>query len=252
MPARTELDRLTAARPAVLHRTEDVVDPAAENHILHQILSSAPHAAELTGARPHGGADLRDGARPDGRDRTGPRRPAWRHPRVGVGLSSAAAVAVATGLAVAALAPGSHAPTQPAGHQPAGHRPSAPAAVHLTSWSVTKLADGSVRVRIIQLRDPAALQAKLRADGVPANVTDTGTPSGACRPYPASTVQLSAVFGGGTGATTDIGTATIIVVINPAALPHDAGIHIGGQFNSAGAGASTSNLVYASAGCTGS
>ena len=117
---------------------------------------------------------------------------------------------------------------------------------------MTKLADGSVRVRIIQLRDPAALQAKLRADGVPANVTGTGTPSGACRPYPASTVQLSAVFGGGTGATTDIGTATIIVVINPAALPHDAGIHIGGQFNSAGAGASTSNLVYASAGCTGS
>jgi hypothetical protein len=41
MLARTELDRLTAARPVVLSRTEDIVDAAEENRILQQILTAA-------------------------------------------------------------------------------------------------------------------------------------------------------------------------------------------------------------------
>jgi hypothetical protein len=40
MPARTELDRLAAARPAILSRTEDVVDAAEENRMLQHILSA--------------------------------------------------------------------------------------------------------------------------------------------------------------------------------------------------------------------
>ena len=42
--------------------------------------------------------------------------------------------------------------------------------MHLTAWTVDKRADGTVYVRINQLRDPGGLQRKLRADGVPASV----------------------------------------------------------------------------------
>ena len=42
MPARTELDRLAAARPPLLDRTELVVDRAAEDQILRNILDTAP------------------------------------------------------------------------------------------------------------------------------------------------------------------------------------------------------------------
>jgi hypothetical protein len=42
MPARTELDRLAAARPPLLDRTELVVDRAAEDQILRNILAAAP------------------------------------------------------------------------------------------------------------------------------------------------------------------------------------------------------------------
>jgi hypothetical protein len=232
MPARTDLDRLAAARPAVLHRTEDVVDLAEENRILCHILSSSPQPTALEGTRR--------------RARAG-RRPVWHRPRaMALGLTSAAAVIVAAVLAVTALVPGSHAPAPTAGHGASG-----PA--RLTAWTVSKLADGDVRVQIIKLRDPAALQSKLRAEGVPANVTSSGSPSGACRSYPASPNQLSAVFPGPRArGTTDSGAAAIIVVIDPAALPHGAGVHLGGQFNSALAGAATWNLVHASSGCTGS
>jgi DNA-directed RNA polymerase specialized sigma24 family protein len=46
-------------------------------------------------------------------------------------------------------------------------------------------ADGLVDVTIRELRDPAGLQSKLRADGVPASVTFSGQPNPSCRPYPA-------------------------------------------------------------------
>jgi hypothetical protein len=42
MPARTELDRLAAARPALLDRTELVIDSAAEDQILRHILGTPP------------------------------------------------------------------------------------------------------------------------------------------------------------------------------------------------------------------
>jgi len=40
MPARTELDRLAAARPALLDRTDLVIDPAAEDQIVRHILGT--------------------------------------------------------------------------------------------------------------------------------------------------------------------------------------------------------------------
>ena len=48
-------------------------------------------------------------------------------------------------------------------------RPRGPhqATVRLAAWTVTKQADGSIDVTVRQWRDPARLQATLRADGVP-------------------------------------------------------------------------------------
>ena len=45
-----------------------------------------------------------------------------------------------------------------------------PARHPLAAWTVVKQADGKVSVTIRQFRDPAGLQRKLRADGVPASV----------------------------------------------------------------------------------
>ena len=45
MPARTELDRLAAARPPRLDRTELVVDPVAEDQILRHFWARRRPAA---------------------------------------------------------------------------------------------------------------------------------------------------------------------------------------------------------------
>src|SRR5437899_6707509 len=83
------------------------------------------------------------------------------------GLAAGAlAVAGAAALAVTALLP-------TAGHP--GLRPAA--------WTVAKRANGSIRVTIREMRDPAGLQRKLRADGVPAAVTFFSGPVPRCRPF---------------------------------------------------------------------
>jgi hypothetical protein len=96
-----------------------------------------------------------------------PCRPAWL-------AAGAAGAAIAAGLAlvVAALVPGSGGSTD---------------AAQLTAWTVTRQADGNIAVTIRQLKDPAGLQATLRADGVPASVTFTRQQNPACRPYPGGT-----------------------------------------------------------------
>lgn len=53
---------------------------------------------------------------------------------------------------------------------PASHQPSHPAQAQLAAWTVAKQADGTVLVKIRQFRDPAGLQRRLRADGVPASI----------------------------------------------------------------------------------
>ena len=69
------------------------------------------------------------------------------------GLAGALAVAAGAAVAAAVLVP-------------AGH----PSAARLAAWTVAKEADGAVTVIIREFRDPAGLQRKLRADGVPASV----------------------------------------------------------------------------------
>jgi hypothetical protein len=60
---------------------------------------------------------------------------------------------------------------------PAGHQTSHPGHARLAAWTVTKQADGGIRVTIHELRT-------LRADGVPVSVTFTGQPNPACQPTP--------------------------------------------------------------------
>jgi hypothetical protein len=92
------------------------------------------------------------------------RRRTRRHRRIAFGAiasAAAAALAAAAFLTVTALLPASH---------PGGHQPSHPAHAQLAAWTVVKQADGTVNVKIREFRDPAGLQAALRADGVPASV----------------------------------------------------------------------------------
>ena len=78
----------------------------------------------------------------------------------------------ATALAVATLAAPASSPATGKAQKTA----------QLTAWTVTKDPGGVVDVTIRELKDPVGLQARLRADGVPANVSFSG-PNPACHPY---------------------------------------------------------------------
>jgi hypothetical protein len=155
-------------------------------------------------------------------------------------LAGALAVAAGTALAVPMLLP-------------ASHHASHPARAQLAGWTVTKQADGNIRVTIHQLRDPAGLQNTLRADGVPASVTFTGQPNPACKPYPR---------GGGSPALVRVVTPfpghdnLKGLIIHPSALPAGAGLGIAAghrhQPPRGGGVELTLWLVTASPQCTGS
>jgi hypothetical protein len=147
------------------------------------------------------------------------------------GSLSAAGLVAAVVLAVTALVPASHHPQ-----------------VRLAAWTVGKLGNGEVYVRIFKLRDPAALQRKLRAEGVPASVV-TGPP-GPCRRYPASQALLNRVFPGSYRLAPPPGK---VIVIRPAALPRGTGVQLAGSFgHSPPEGAVAAPiLVYASRRCAG-
>jgi len=77
------------------------------------------------------------------------------------GLTGAAVLAASAITAAALLVPGGH-PAAPGGH---------PVTAQLAAWTVTKDPDGGITVTVSQMRDPAGLQATLRADGIPVRVT---------------------------------------------------------------------------------
>ncbi|MFY9890302.1 MAG: hypothetical protein WAK71_18445 [Streptosporangiaceae bacterium] len=169
-------------------------------------------------------------------------------------------------------------------HQPAGaasRQLTHPTHVRLTAWTVTRLADGNISVRINQFKDPAGLQSTLRADSVPASVTFASQRNLACHPYPGGTpafgsvppsplrpsTLLKQVFPRpyqrlgtlpGTGpahmvkagppATPPSGNRTVIV-IDPSALPRDAGVQL--ATNDAATALSLPAVVYAGPRCTG-
>jgi hypothetical protein len=99
--------------------------------------------------------------------------------RVIAGLTGVLALAAGAAVAVAALLPASH----PASHQPR---------VQLAAWTVVQQPGGIIHVTISELRDPAGLQATLRADGVPASVSFGNGQQTACLPYPGGGFTTSA------------------------------------------------------------
>lgn len=81
-------------------------------------------------------------------------------------MSLAGAAGLAAVLALVAVGPVSRMAS------PAGGRSHA---VRLTGWSVVRQDDGGVMITLRRLRDPAALQRTLRADGIPVKIVDDGS-----------------------------------------------------------------------------
>jgi hypothetical protein len=136
---------------------------------------------------------------------------------------------------VTALLPASH----PARHQPGAQ---------LTAWTVVEQPGGDVSVTIRELHDPAGLQRKLRAAGVPATVSFSAAhpyPSW-CRAYPASRALLNKVF-------PEHGVPALAAfVVRPSALPTGTGVYLNDYSNPYGYLGMTVGLVHASRRCTGS
>ena len=129
-------------------------------------------------------------------------------------VAGALTVAAGTALAVTTLLPGGQAGLSSGRVAlPADH----PASVTLAAWTVAKRANGDIDVTINQLKDPAGLQAALRADGLPVSVSFSGPPVGAsCHQYIASRGTLRTVSQFHRDSLT----------IDPSALPSGTGVAI--------------------------
>jgi hypothetical protein len=178
---------------------------------------------------------------------------------------AAGAVALAAGAAAAVFAVTARPPVQPP-------QPAQPGNAQLAAWTVTRQADGTVRVTIRQLMDPAGLQARLRAVGVPATVTPIGEPNPSCRTYPASKALLARVFTSTFEVTPpsrqlqanlpqQVPGLVTVLLIHPTALPAGTGVQIMASFAPVVSSGATHTqhgtiqrptLVYASQACTGS
>lgn len=137
------------------------------------------------------------------------------------GVAGALTVAAGTALAVTTLLPSGHTGLQASGHPrplSSGHQGRHSARAQLAAWTVVKQANGDIDITINQLKDPAGLQATLRADGLPATVSFTGTLlSSSCQGYYAagtSTVKAVAQF------------HSTFIAIDPSALPSGIGVAI--------------------------
>jgi hypothetical protein len=161
-------------------------------------------------------------------------------------LAGALAVAAGTVLAVPSLLP-------------ASQQPSHPARAQLAAWTVVKQADGGIRVTIHELRDPAALQRRLRADGVPVSVTFIGQSNPACQPYGfgGSQSQHRQLLGGMVTSLPPGHDNLRVLVIHPSAFPAGAGLaiaagHPGQSPRGGGIELTVGPPVKASPQCTGS
>ncbi len=126
-------------------------------------------------------------------------------------LAGALALVATAALAVTTLLPGSHKPS-----------------VHLAAWTVAEQTGGSISVTIHELRNPAGLQRKLRADGVPASVTFVGQQDPSCRPYPAGQALMNRVF---PGFPPRQAAPSPVIVIHPSALPTSTGVYLRAAFS---------------------
>jgi hypothetical protein len=140
------------------------------------------------------------------------------------GLTGAAwTAAAAAALALALVLVSSSSPAKPGLAKPG---PAKPGAARLAAWTVTRLPGGIVEIMVRELKNPAGLQRKLHADGVPAFVRFANQqPPGCLNWYPGSPakyfeiskriflVPSNAQIGGGTA-----------LDINPAAIPRGLGV----------------------------
>ena len=129
-----------------------------------------------------------------------------------------------------------------------------PVPTALTAWTVTRAPDGMITVTVREFRDPAGLQATLRADGVPASVWSLARPNPACHaPTVAAGQALERVYSFPPGS-----RHQDVVVIHPAALPPHTGVALGAMWQHPGQvyqrgtmTALTTGLVGTSKQCTG-
>jgi hypothetical protein len=160
-----------------------------------------------------------------------------RVPGVAAAVGAAAAAAVAVGVAFPAGHPAVRPPAvrPPAAAPPAASESASPPSVRLAAWTVTRQADGSIKVTFRQATDPAGLQQTLRADGVPVSVAFTGRQNTACQPYHVSASQAFWPYGSRPGPLDGSGfinhpegayTTPYAFVIDPSALPSGAGLQI--------------------------
>jgi hypothetical protein len=100
-----------------------------------------------------------------------------------------------------------------------------PAPIQLAAWTVTTQPRGQISVTIRELRDPAGLQRRLRADGVPATIRFTSQFPRPCQYYrlPARQIflLLSRIFPENTSA-----SGHTAFTINPPAIPARIGLWI--------------------------
>lgn len=122
------------------------------------------------------------------------------------GVAGALAAAAGVAVAVAALVPSGN--------------PAARQEVRLTAWTVTRQAHGDVIVTLRELRNPAELQAAMRADGVPTYIAFASPAPSECHQYPASPAELDTIY------QVHQGNGTADVVIDPAAIPRGTGLFI--------------------------
>lgn len=146
-----------------------------------------------------------------------------------------ATVAAGAAVTMTALIPASH---------PASGHPGA----QLAAWTVVKQADGNVHVTIRELNDPSGLQARLRADGVPASVTFSGHKNRSCRDDTGG-ANIRQVFGLRKVVMAGPPPRDYVMVIHPSALPAGIGVQIS-TFRSVAL--IEIALVHASPHCTGS
>lgn len=150
------------------------------------------------------------------------------------GLAAALAVLAAAPVAASALLTASH-----------------PAGMQLAAWTVATHGNGTVKVTIRRLHDPAGLQHSLRADGIPASITFFRHENQACRPYDAASGrQAGKIF------SYQAHGRAVVLLLHPKTLPDHAGVQISvsrAQPPGANNGfAIVAGLVQASPRCTGS
>ena len=113
---------------------------------------------------------------------------------------------------------------------PASHQPSPSVHAQLAAWTVVKQADGTVLVKIREFRDPAGLQRKLRADGIPASVVFN--PDNLVGKGPWAIVRFKGnpcqEYSGGEGQAQNVVTGgspfTVGMFVHPSAIPSGAGM----------------------------